>query len=179
MAGQFMTDFIKPKDEDKLPQSIQKGIALHRKIDDFTDHHPEVQKTRVLLYPTQGKYTPVLSDIVYDYYLIQNWNSFSEEDIHDFTKQAYKILSKMESYYPTKLRDLLPLMIDDDFLLSCKNTERLNKTMERLSNRTRFPNNFSAFTKDLNQSGALIERHFMSFFPELIQEAQSFCATFN
>jgi len=42
--GNFIADEIKGKSYKEFPKDIQKGIILHRAIDDFTDHHPLVSK---------------------------------------------------------------------------------------------------------------------------------------
>ena len=38
--GNFIADHVKGKAYLDYPETIQKGILLHRKIDHFTDQHP-------------------------------------------------------------------------------------------------------------------------------------------
>ena len=39
IIGNFIADHVKGKAYLDYPETIQKGILLHRKIDDFTDRH--------------------------------------------------------------------------------------------------------------------------------------------
>ena len=39
LTGNMISDFVKGKKKYDYPPGIQKGIALHREIDEFTDAH--------------------------------------------------------------------------------------------------------------------------------------------
>ena len=54
-----MADFISQPELKHLEPNILLGITLHKKIDHYTDHHPQVKQSIDLLRPTQGKYSPV------------------------------------------------------------------------------------------------------------------------
>ena len=51
MIGNFIADFVKGKKKDDYPPAIKKGIELHRSIDDFTDHHPLVLRSKQRISP--------------------------------------------------------------------------------------------------------------------------------
>ena len=55
------------------PETIQKGILLHRKIDDFTDHHPDL-KNVTLLFPQFRHYSRVIVDMFFDHFLAAQWD---------------------------------------------------------------------------------------------------------
>ena len=175
LTGNFMADFITTKDIKSLPPYLKQGIELHKSIDHFTDHHPEVKKCILLLRPTQGKYTPVVVDILLDYFLIKNWNLFSGESFEIFKNKVYDHLLSVSDSFPEKLKMSLPKMINNDFLMSCHNEERLNKTFDHLSKRVHFPHNFGSVTADLKANSEALESHFLSFFPDLISHVQPFC----
>ena len=42
MLGNFIADHIRGNKIHHLPQEVIDGIMLHRKIDYYTDHHPEL-----------------------------------------------------------------------------------------------------------------------------------------
>ena len=74
-------------------KGIQDGISLHRKIDEFTDNHPQTKLAKQLLKPAVGLYAGAFIDVVYDYFLANNLNCFSSEiELHDFANGVYKIL---------------------------------------------------------------------------------------
>jgi acyl carrier protein phosphodiesterase len=48
MIGSILGDFVKGRLKDRYPNEIQHGIALHRKIDSYTDSHVVTQASRQL-----------------------------------------------------------------------------------------------------------------------------------
>lgn len=176
LAGNFMGDFIKNKEVAKLDEKTKRGIILHRKIDEFTDNHPEAVKASSLLHPTQGKYSPVLIDIFFDYFLTKHWNKYSLEPLETFTERTYKTLASKADSFPDSLKVIFPKMVADDFLMSCKNQERLTKTFLRLSKRTHFKNNIIHAWNDLEKFHKDFENHFLNFFPDLMAEVNRFCS---
>jgi acyl carrier protein phosphodiesterase len=168
MAGNFMADFMLMREEKTLHTNIKKGIDLHRMIDSFTDEHVHVKSAVKVLRPTQGKYSPVVIDILFDYFLTTNWHKYSEEKLDDFTSRVYITLAQHREVYPQTLKERLSKMIDDDFLMSCKNEERLIKTFERIKRRAKFDNNFDKAVIDLVEYHHILDHHFNEFFPEII-----------
>jgi acyl carrier protein phosphodiesterase len=175
MTGNFMADFITNKEVKTLPETIQKGIELHKKIDHFTDNNDEVRKTTRLFYPTQSKYAPVVVDILFDYFLTKNWDSYSSIPIVEFVNQTYVKLAVHEEHFPTRLKTLFPKMVADDFLMSCKNEERLVKTLTHVSKRAKFQNRIHTAFDDMQIHYERLDQCFNTFFPALITEVNQFC----
>ena len=40
LLGSLLGDFVKGRLENRFPETVGRGIALHRAIDSFTDAHP-------------------------------------------------------------------------------------------------------------------------------------------
>lgn len=170
-----MADFMATREIKLLPPYLVAGIELHKAIDQYTDQHEDVKKSIHMLRPTQKKYSPVVVDILYDFFLIKNWNQFSDESFDRFKGRTYGILTSNAHILPEKLQEILPKMISDDFLMSCCNEERLNRTFERLKKRAHFPNNFENVTVDLKNHFHELEKKFLSFFPDLVRHVQPYC----
>ena len=66
--GNFLGDFIRGSELNSLPLTVQKGVYLHRFIDQYTDNHPVVRDLNKMLVPHFAKYAPVVSDIYFDYF---------------------------------------------------------------------------------------------------------------
>jgi acyl carrier protein phosphodiesterase len=175
MAGNFIADFATTKEIKMLPESIQKGVRLHKKIDHFTDSHKDVRKTIQLFYPTQSKYAPVVVDILFDYFLTKNWSVYSVNPISVFVQQSYHSLSICQEFFPEKLKTLFPRMVADDFLMSCKNEERLMKTLSHVSKRAKFENKMHSAVDDMKVHYENLNENFNKFFPDLISEVNQFC----
>ena len=65
----MISDFVKGKTKYDYPESIQKGIHLHRLIDEFTDTHPVTAKAKSYFRPQYRLYSGAFIDIVYDHFL--------------------------------------------------------------------------------------------------------------
>ncbi|MFZ1749524.1 MAG: acyl carrier protein phosphodiesterase, partial [Saprospiraceae bacterium] len=112
---------------------------------------------------------------VFDYLLTQHWGKYSAENIYTFTSRVYDTLDKKKDAFPPRLRELLPKMIADDFLMSCSTEERLIKTFVHIKKRAKFDNHFDTAHQDLFDNYEAIDLHFNTFFPELMTDIHQFC----
>ena len=68
IIGNYIADDVKGKAYLNYSQEIQRGILLHRRIDDYTDSHDIVLGSKDLIRHHQNKFTPVVMDVFYDYF---------------------------------------------------------------------------------------------------------------
>ena len=170
IIGNFLADFLRGrKAVEKLPKAIQQGIVIHRKIDKFTDKHPIVKKGVKRLKPTQGGYASVIIDVLYDYFLVKNWSSFSPTALPAFTADIYSHLEKEILLFPKSLQKRLPLMITNDWLIRYGDIDGLKFTFSKMSDRTSFEDNFHLATDDLLRFEEEFNEEFLTFFPELVE----------
>ncbi|MBK6363129.1 MAG: DUF479 domain-containing protein [Saprospiraceae bacterium] len=179
LVGNILGDILKNRELKSLDVIYHKGVVLHRKIDSFTDNHPVHLQNLKHLYPTQGKYAPVVMDIFYDYFLGKNWENFSKDNQRTYTDNIYSILLKHLPGVPEKAKITFQRMVDDDFLYSCQTYERLERTFQRVLRRVTFPSNMHNAVVDLLQLENKIEPYFHTFFSELNREIQSGCLCFE
>ena len=79
MVGNFIGDFVKGRNVlEQFEADIAKGIELHRSIDEFTDHHPVVQISKMRLRPKYRHYAAVIVDIFYDHLLSRFWSNYHD-----------------------------------------------------------------------------------------------------
>lgn len=79
LAGNLVSDFVKGRKKLDFPEGIQKGIVLHRDIDNFTDTHETTRRAKVFFKPAYGLYSGALTDVVYDHYLANDPKEFFPE----------------------------------------------------------------------------------------------------
>ena len=94
IIGNFIADDVKGKQYKKYPEAVQQGILMHREIDSFTDSHPIVTNSKNLIRKFQKKYTPVVVDVFYDYFLARNFSNYSTFELNEFSLKIYTILNK-------------------------------------------------------------------------------------
>lgn len=168
LIGNMIADFIRNKEVATYPDSIQKGIQLHREIDRYTDNHPIVRQGTHRLQVTHRKYSPVVIDVLYDYFLVKNWDRYSGQSLPSFTKYVYEILERRMDDMPLKLQQRLPGMIEADWLTSYGTISGLSFVFEKMEQRAKFRARFSEAPKSLLMDYEAYNEEFNQFFPEVI-----------
>ena len=139
LAGNMMSDFIKGKKKFDFSKGIQKGIELHRNIDEFTDNHPATSKAEGFFKKDYRLYSGVFIDIVYDHFLANDKNEFADEEaLKLFSSKTYSILQKYESVFPDNFRTLIHYMKKEDSLYNYKNTDMIEKSFVGLVGRASY-----------------------------------------
>ena len=167
MLGNFLGDFVRSKDIEYFPETVQKGINLHRQIDEFTDQHPAFKSTVEILRPTLGKYAPVALDVYNDYFLCRNWENLNTISLREFCNNFYGIIQNAELTYPSKLSSRLSLMLENDFLMSTANENNLIRSLQHLDRRSRFSSNFEGSFEVMQRNVFEFEESFQLLFKDL------------
>lgn len=167
MLGNFIADHIRGNKIYHLPQDVIDGIMLHRKIDYYTDHHPEFMKTRARLHTKYHKYAGVIADVFYDHFLAKNWSEYSEFQLSNFTSYSYGILLRNYSQLPSKTKKILPFFIMQNWLASYAKMEGLRRSFHYMARKANFKSNMEFVVDDLIDDYELYEAEFKAFFPDI------------
>ncbi len=172
--GNYLGEMVRGKKYEDYQPEIQKGILLHREIDSYTDTHPEVRKSTARLHKNYGKFSGVIVDIFYDYLLIKNWDTFSEQTFENFKENVYHLLGYHMDEYSAKLQKFTYYLIRDDWYEKYSTLDGIDQTLRGMSARTKFPNNMYQASKELYLHEDLFEQDFLAFFPDIIQHSKEF-----
>jgi len=167
LMGNLWGDILKPKDYPLLLPGVSAGIKRHRMIDAYTDHHQSVNEIILLIRPFQGKYTPVVADVLMDYMLSKFWNLFSKESLEKFCKKKYQLVSKNLHLIPDRLHPRINRMVSHQWLESCKDRSRMEQTFIMLSRRASFENKIPEAMKAYDLHAHRMDRLFLTFFEDL------------
>lgn len=168
LVGNFIADDVKGKKYLLYPEEIKQGILLHRAIDDFTDKHKTVEKSKNSIRIYQQKFTPVVIDVFYDYLLATNWNRYSNIHLADYAATVYKTLLNNQAFLPEKSAFRLQFMEKQNWLYNYRKIEGIKKALTGLSKRTVYENNMSEAHHLLLKNETTLTHDFNQFFPELI-----------
>ena len=163
----MIADFVRGNKYKELPESIQRGVILHRNIDEYTDNHSEVEKTKVRLRPKYRKYAPVISDVFYDYSLGSNWNDYHDKPLKEFSKGIYKTLFNNIEHLPEQAKMILSYMSKNDWLYHYSTFYGIEKALQGLSHRARFETQMHLAIEDLKRDHKKVEAEFRVFFEDL------------
>ncbi|WP_297764815.1 acyl carrier protein phosphodiesterase [uncultured Muriicola sp.] len=166
--GNFIADSIRGNRYTHFPETIQKGILLHRAIDTYTDAHPVHKKSSKRLHINQGHYSRVVIDVYYDHFLAKNWLKYSEEPLETFVERFYALLSEYYELLPEPTKKMMPYMIGDNWLLNYAHIKGIDKVLKGLYRRTGKRSNMDKAVLDLQKHYDLFESEFHSFFKDLV-----------
>ena len=162
-----MADGIRGKDYLNFPDDVKKGILIHRAIDSFTDAHLIYRKSKHRLHEKYGHYSGVIMDILYDHFLAKNWNNYSDKDLEIYIDNFYTILKNNQEILTEKTKNLLPIMIKNNWLASYKTVEGIEKILFQMDNRTKNRAKMQEAIVELNFFYTEFENEFTAFFKEL------------
>lgn len=168
LAGNMISDFVKGKKKFDYPVSIQKGIHLHRLIDQFTDFHPVTAKAKELFRPQYRLYSGAFIDVVYDHFLARDEKQFIKfNGLKNFTQQSYRLLEKNSFYFPAPFQNMFPYMKNQDWLYEYRLKEGIKKGFNGLVRRAQYLYEseiaFNIFTENYDE----LEKYYNDFFPGL------------
>ncbi len=152
MLANLYGDFVKGKNHTFLPEIVQKGVSLHRKIDHYIDHHPLVKEIRLKLYKELPKVAGIAVDLYFDHLLAKYWNVYHQKPLHQFVddffefalQQEHLTFKKNNFKYPSQFIHLLTLMKEENWIKRYEYIEGLEMASKGLSRRISFPNKLAS-----------------------------------
>jgi acyl carrier protein phosphodiesterase len=112
----MISDFVKGKKKFDYHHYIQKGIALHRAIDHFTDEHPATKEAKEIFRPHYRLYSGAFVDVVYDHFLAADEQEFTEESLHRFSQEVYQTLNIHQPVMPERFARMFSFMKEQNWL---------------------------------------------------------------
>ena len=112
----MISDFVKGKKKFDYPPGIQKGIALHRAIDTFTDAHEATKNAKEFFRPHYRLYSGAFVDVVFDHFLANDVNEFNNSSLLDFSLKVYASIDKHTKWLPERFAIMFPYMKEHNWL---------------------------------------------------------------
>jgi len=165
--GNFMADGIHGKNFEDFPAEVGLGITLHREIDTFTDFHPIFRKSKHRLHEKYGHYSGVIIDMFYDHFLAKNWKKYSDVQLEDYTLHFYHILKENYGILTDKTKEMMPYMIEYNWLSSYATIDGLAEILRQMDRRTKYRSNMHYSVNELKEFYADFEEEFTLFFEEV------------
>lgn len=170
--GNFMADSIRGSQYLDYPNSLQKGILLHRHIDSFTDAHPIYRKSKHRLHEKYGHYSGVIMDIAYDHFLAKNWSKYSNEKLEDYAADFYKLMQDNYEILTERTKGMLPYMIGRNWLVSYATIAGLEMILFQMDYRTKHRAHMQEAIVEIQDFYTEFESEFFQFFEELVLSCQ-------
>jgi acyl carrier protein phosphodiesterase len=170
--GNFMADSIRGSQYLDYPNSLQKGILLHRHIDSFTDAHPIYRKSKHRLHEKYGHYSGVIMDIAYDHFLAKNWSKYSNEKLEDYAADFYQLIQDNYEILTERTKGMLPYMIGRNWLVSYATIAGLEMILFQMDYKTKHRAHMQEAIVEIQDFYTEFESEFFQFFEELVLSCQ-------
>jgi len=173
-VGNFIGDFVKGNKHTLFPESIQKGILLHRKIDEYTDTHPLFKELVKMLRPEFGKYSGIMADMYADYFLASSFSKYSNKSsLCRFAINFYFSSLLNYQYLPERVKGFIFHFIGSNRLMKYASIEGLHNSLNIMS-----VYKSSAIQPDkaiyfLIENEVEMRNYFTEFFPDIIEFSKS------
>jgi len=153
LVGNLISDFVKGKKKFDYSLPIQRGIELHRAIDDFTDHHPATKAAMEVFRPTYRLYCGAFVDVAYDHFLARDDSEFPGNGLAEFAAWVYETADQYRGSMPENFERMLPYMRSQNWLLNYASLQGMDNSFNGLVRR-------SANLTDSAPASALFREHY-------------------
>ena len=172
-VGNLISDFVKGKQKLEYPAAIQRGIALHRAIDTFTDTHDATRRAKIFFKEDYGLYAGPLTDIVYDHFLANDPVIFPLMDsLKAFAQSIYRQVESWRAILPERFAHVFHYMQTQDWLSNYGQRQAIRNSFAGLARR-------ATYMGDAHRAGQLFEMHYIDleacyrdFFPDVQEFAR-------
>jgi acyl carrier protein phosphodiesterase len=169
--GSLLGDFVKGPLDGRYGASITRAIALHRKIDSFTDAHSVVLRSKSRVSPRRRRYAGIMIDMFYDHFLAKYWREFHGEPIGVFTGRIYRLLDERRALLPDRLQAMAPNMARSDWLASYAHVGSIRSALDRMGGRLKGENRLLDSADELIEHYGDLEKDFRAFMPDVMRFA--------
>jgi len=146
------------------------GIENHRLVDKKTDAYQEVKDLKKLFSKQRRRFSGVITDIAFDYFLIKHWSTFTHINFDVFTELCYQNLSLCQDVMPPRMQSVTMNMCEYDWLRSYSTLSGIAITIDKVSERIRFKNSMAGGVEEIEQHYEQIESVFLRLFDLLLKE---------
>lgn len=167
LTGNMISDYIKGKKQFDYPIAIQKGIKLHRAIDQFTDDHATTKAIKQIFSPTVRLYAGAFADIVYDHFLALDPHEKTAAEWLTFSSNTYQQLEAYQEWFPPYFARIFPYMQEQNWLYNYRFEWGMQNSFNGLQRRATYLKNADEAFEVFLKNYAPIKQLSADFIPDV------------
>jgi len=164
--GSLMGDFVKGRIPAEYPEKMALGLHLHRRIDSLAQNSPHTRQSRQRLHPKYSHGRGIIIDIFYDHFLASSWQDYSRVSLENYAAKFYRLLQTSHNQLPPDLQQVVPRMIEYNWLVSYQQRAVVGRALHKISQRLSRPLPLAEGVADLALHEALFNQDFRGFMTE-------------
>ena len=170
LLGNTFGDFVKGKKMEGVHPMVKEGVLLHRNIDHYTDNHKLVKKCIEIYRPVSGRFSAIIVDMSFDYFLAKNWAKYSEVNLNDFVSALFVNYEANRTSLTERINKVAPIMRMQEWMLQYQTIDGLENILKQMSGRIKNRAILQDAIPLLVKHEVELERLFTEFFEDLVQE---------
>ena len=167
LVGNLISDYVKGKKKFDYPDQVQKGIQLHRDIDQFTDTHEATHQGKQVFRADYRLYAGAFMDVVYDHFLANDLNQFPADSLLAFTQDTYFELEQQSAILPESFARIFPYMKEHNWLYNYQFRWGIERSMTGLVRRSAYLSEAETAFRLFNEHYEQLQKSYDVFFPDL------------
>lgn len=167
LIGALLGDYVKGPLRGARPAAIERGIALHRRIDAITDSHPVVIDLLAQLPRELRRYGGIALDVCFDRCLSRDWSQWHSEPLQPFCSNVFRILDDAAEHLPAAAVTQYRRLRRYDTLVQLQHWETVTRVLASIGTRLRRDNPLHRAGAELAPLQPEIDRAFNVFYPRL------------
>ncbi len=167
LVGGFLGDFVKGRLNGHYPRDLETGIRLHRAIDAFTDKHPIVRRSCLRPESEFRRVAPIMTDIIYDYFLARHWHRFHDNSLEQFNFDIAETILNYGINLPDGARRFITHLAENRSLENYGTKTFVQRSFAHLSKRLTRANPLDVAFEQFEKFESELEQDFLAYFPEL------------
>lgn len=173
LLGNLMADYIRGNPFAQWPAPVAEGIALHRRIDAFTDSLPEVREARTHFRPLTRRVAPITLDVIWDHFLAKHWQRIHPAlSLQSFLQQAEAEIVPQLATTPEGFQQLNHILWRERWMERYAEAEYLQPVLKGMANRRPKLAALADSYGDFIDNYSLLEQLFWQFYPRMMANAQ-------
>ena len=153
----------------KYGAQIATGIKHHREVDRYTDSHPAVVNSTGALGSGYGPYSGIIVDVVFDHFLLKNWDRFSAVKENDFFNSVYSSLNRWDWEFPSRYQQVIGHMVEKQWLDTYRELPNVAYALKRIGERFPRKTPLDNALVGIRENYSTLEKDFLAFFPSLVK----------
>ncbi len=167
-TGAFLGDYVKGREAlESLPSSWASGVILHRRIDAWSDQHPDLRAFLSRLQPPWRRYGGVITDVLFDCMLSRHWDRFGPVPLADFARATDTLLAEHQSSLPPRLLRFAAWARHKNLWQRYQDRDLLRQIFAGLAARHKRKSPLAGGLELLDRYDPQIEQVFLALFPDL------------
>jgi acyl carrier protein phosphodiesterase len=170
LLGNTFGDFVKGKKMDTVHPLVKKGVVLHRRIDHYTDSHDLVKECVEVFRSVSGRFSAIIVDMVFDYFLAKRWSDHSSTSLTDFVNDLFVMYENSRGDLTEKINTVAPIMQMQEWMFQYQTIDGLKNILTQMSARIKNRASLQDAIPTLIEHEEKLEQLFNEFFKDLVRE---------